>query len=166
LLTNFRVQGEEAAAPCRKFGIDGADEQCFADEASGVFGQSVESGRAVDVVEGKAFVDADLGSEADDRVLFRLEVVEEGTRGHAGVCGDVRHGGAGQAVFEDAGDRGHMEGVAGQPRFLRAQGFFNGHKYILHHMQTFTNCKSAIVHYFTVCRVSQSAVSPLSLVLR
>src|SRR5699024_12348979 len=84
---------------------------------------------------------------------LRLVVVEESARGHPGIGGDGRHRGAGQPVFEHAGDRGLVEGAAGLPGLLRAQGFVNWHETILHSMQVFTKCNYAIVHYFTVCRI-------------
>src|SRR5699024_12653654 len=95
-------------------------------------------------------------AEAADRVLRRLVVVAEGARGPPRVGGDGRHRGAVQPVFEHAGERGLVEGVAGVPGLLPAQGFVNWHETILHSMQVFINCKYAIVHHFTVCRIPVS----------
>src|SRR5699024_3151913 len=128
----------------------------LSDEAGGVLCQRVESGVRMDVGVGERLVDCCIDAEADDRVLLRLVVVEESARGHSGIGGDCRHLGAGQRDFEPAADRGLVEGAAGLPGLLRAQGFVNWHETILHSMQVFTKCKYAIVHYFTVCRIPMS----------
>src|SRR5699024_10014542 len=150
------VEGEEVSAAGLQLRVGRTDEQRLSDEAGGVLCQRVETGVRMDVVVGDRLVDRAIGAAADDRGPLPLVVVPDSARVPPGIGGDGRHRGAGQPVFEHAGDRGLVEGAAGLPGLLRAQGFVNWHETILHSMQVFTKCKYAIVHYFTVCRIPMS----------
>ena len=86
---------------------------------------------------------------ADDRVLLRGEVVEEGARGDAGGVRDLRDGRGVEAALERQPHRGLVDRGAGQSRlavaqrFARGGGLFVGHPRIMQCMQHCINRRDA-----------------------